>query len=614
MRKHQELLKTSGLWCTAVLAGLFLLTGSAQADSNQNQLTINPSPNQANNSLTTNETAGSTTNELAINQGSQSFNVADNGGQKTSDDGYQDMIIPHYDQNHRSPYEDLLNPSSRPVTTDTSHGNRMDVISVPQNTRENEVKNVNVGYLDQAQAMKWSNGKTDLTVSGWHLAGSSNEQPYRWLILYDLTEGKEVSRQEVDGAIVRTDVAKAYPKFTNAAYAGFNARFNLPNTVQGHQLALVARFSDDPSTGEGHRTDYWMRLNYGNYAWLDSVENQGDGLQVSGWHAAGKAYGRRFHYLIVIDANNNQEYGRQLVTDPISRLDVEKVYPTLLGADLSGFQTKIHLSGNYAGRPLRIVSRYTDDPIGNQSDNCVDYYFAPLNNRENRGYLDSWTVKDGKFQAQGWHAADTSLTLPYHYMIVFDHTSGQQVACLQVPLQTSADVAKTMPDICQSGRSRFNVDFGQLPLVAGHHYSLVSRYSSTNQGNGDGQGVVKTDYWFDLGRLDAQKYGYVDQHVINGQQLSVAGWAASGQAIDKPYLQIIAVDSDGELGRVLTPNIARPDVAKIYPHLYRSAMSGYRANIHLIRPIRGQLKLVVRYTNLLNGYDPRRCVDLWYNL
>lgn len=606
MGKSKHLLKISGLYCTAFLAGLCLLSGSAHADSNQSQLTINQP--------TDSQTTSSASQQLQINQGSQSLEIVDNEGQKTSDGDYQNMVVPHYDHNHHNPYADLINPPSRPVTTNTSHGNRMDVVSVPKNSRENEVKNVNVGSLDSAQTVDWSNGKTDLMVSGWHLAGTSNERPYRWLILYDSTDKRELSRQAVNGAIVRNDVAKAYPKFSNAAYAGFDAKFKLPDSAKGHQLAIISRFSDDENNGEGQYTDYWMQLDDSNHAWLDQAARQGNKLQVSGWHAAGKAYGRLFHYLIVIDAQNGHEYGRQLVEDPVERPDVAKVYPKLLGADQSGFKTEIQLGNGYEGRTLRLVSRYTDDSAGNPSTNFVDYYFKPMMMKQNRGWLDSWSVADGSLKVQGWHAADAALTSPYHYLIVFDHTAGRQVACLQTATQASSDVAKAMPGIYQSGQARFKADLGHLSLLAGHRYSLVSRYSSLNGGNGDGKDAVKTDYWFNLGSLTSQSFGYLDKHVLKDDQLNVAGWAASSLTADKPYLQLIAVDDAGELGRTTAKILSRPDVAAAYPHVYNSQMSGYNDTIHLSRAVKGRIRLVVRYTNLLNGYDPKRCVDFYYQL
>lgn len=611
MKNHGKMLAACSLWCTAALTGLLLMAGSAHADSNQNTLTVNSSDSSQTVNTVNNQDDNSQT--LTLNQGSQNFTPVNNADQKT-DDGYQDMIVPHYDQNHKNPYEDLLTPPHRPVTTDTSRGNRMDVASVPKNYHENQVWGVNVGSLDNVQTVDWSNGKTSLFVSGWHLAGNSNERPYRWLIIYDRTTGNEISRQQLAGAIVRNDVARAYPRFTNAAYAGFDAKFDLPAYVKGDKLALVARFSDDADNGEGNKTDYWMDFDYGNYAWLDHVDRHGDQLQLSGWHAARQAYGRAYHYIIVIDANNGQEYGRQEITDPIVRDDVARAHPHLLGSETSGFNTSVKLHGNYLGHTLRVVSRYTDNENGEPDSHSVDYYFNPLTMRNNTGWLDSWSVADGHLTASGWHAADAALTAPYHYLIVFDRTLGRQVASLKVANQASSDVAKVHANIYQSGQSRFQADFGKLPLVNGHQYALVSRYSNLDQGNGDGQGAVKTDYWFNLGQLDDQQKSWLDGSSLSNQELTVSGWAASSRTIGKPYLQLIAVDANGELGRTTVSTHARPDVGRVYPHIYNSANSGYQGTIKFSRAVKGQLRLVVRYTDLLNAYGPQHCVDFWHNL
>ncbi|MHC3514592.1 hypothetical protein ACWAS6_10665 (plasmid) [Limosilactobacillus reuteri] len=60
-------------------------------------------------------------------------------------------------------------------------------------------------------------------------------------------------------------------------------------------------------------------------------------------------------------------------------------------------------------------------------------------NRENRANLDSVTLSNGQVKVAGWHATDLSQLEPNHYLIVFDNTTGQQVASEKVDLQSSQD-------------------------------------------------------------------------------------------------------------------------------------------------------------------------------
>lgn len=106
---------------------------------------------------------------------------------------------------------------------------------------------------------------------------------------------------------------------------------------------------------------------------------------------------------------------------------------------------------------------------------------------DNYGYLDNFNLSDGSLRVSGWHADDFAVVAPYHYLIVFDNTASRQVASQLLDRnQIRDDVAKAYPQMVTANQSGFSADFGHLKLRPNHAYSIVSRYSTSNQGNGGG--------------------------------------------------------------------------------------------------------------------------------
>lgn len=96
----------------------------------------------------------------------------------------------------------------------------------------------------------------------------------------------------------------------------------------------------------------------------------------------------------------------------------------------------------------------------------------------------------------GWHANDVSRFENNHFIIVYDNTANTQAGVIKVTNNARPDVAKAYPAIQTAGQSGFTakLKLSELHLAGGHSYSIVSRYSTSEQGNG-GNGQY-TDYWF----------------------------------------------------------------------------------------------------------------------
>ena len=467
--------------------------------------------------------------------------------------------------------------------------------------------NANYGYLDSYKLTENNQGQAQLIASGWHATGASNSDRYRYMIVFDNTLGHEIARQKLVPQ-VRSDVQRAYPNVDNSLYSGFNITIDIPNSSINHSLSLISRYSSDPNNGEGARVDHWfnsLAFNEGNQANLDGMSSNGNTLTVNGWHATNQAAGRPYHYIIAWDRNLGHEIARQKVT-AVSRPDVAKAYSTVANAVNSGFSVKFNLTPQFFNDNIQFISRWTDDAAGN--GNAVDYWFKPMN-RTNRANLDSVTLSNGQVRVAGWHATDLSQLEPNHYLIVFDNTTGQQVASEKVDLLSSQDVKNVFGDIQTADHSRFNYTFNSLHLIPGHNYSLVSRYSA--DANGNGNDGAHTDSWLNMGTFQQSAYS-IDHVALNRRHMTVQGWVANDNAMSRPYAYAILLQNGHEIGRQRLNLSERADVAKVYPQIYRSQYSGFNTSFDLPTASTNGLQLVLRFTDDPAGNG--NSSDKWINL
>ena len=467
--------------------------------------------------------------------------------------------------------------------------------------------NANYGNLDGYRLTENGQGQAQLIASGWHATGASNSDCYRYMIVFDNTLGREIARQKLVPQ-VRSDVQRAYPNVNDSLYSGFNITIDIPSSSINHSLSLISRYSNDPNNGEGARVDYWfnsLAFNEGNQANLDGISSNGNTLTVNGWHATNQAAGRPYHYIIAWDRSLGHEIARREVT-AVSRPDVANVYNTVANAVNSGFSVNFNLTPQFFNDNIQFISRWTDDAAGN--GNAVDYWFKPMN-RTNRANLDSVALSNGQLQVAGWHATDLSQLEPNHYLIVFDNTTGQQVASEKVDLQSSQDVKNVFGDIQTADHSRFNYTFNSLHLIPGHNYSLVSRYSADATGNGNNG--AHTDSWLNMGAFQQSAY-FIDNVALNQRHMTVQGWLANDNAMTKPYAYAILIQNGREIGRQRLTLSERDDVAKVYPQIYRSQFSGFNANFDLPTFSTRGLQLVLRFTDDPAGNG--NSSDNWINL
>ncbi|MCD7131657.1 hypothetical protein [Limosilactobacillus balticus] len=95
-----------------------------------------------------------------------------------------------------------------------------------------------------------------LQVSGWFATDMSLGLNHRFLILYDVAAQHELQRIEYNPTS-RGDVQQAHPDIFDSELSGFSGQFDYSSDLVGHQLQVIARFSDDEH-GEGNHIDYWF--------------------------------------------------------------------------------------------------------------------------------------------------------------------------------------------------------------------------------------------------------------------------------------------------------------------------------------------------------------------
>lgn len=367
----------------------------------------------------------------------------------------------------------------------------------------------------------------------------------------------------------------------------------------------------------------------GNWAYLDGYQITNNTIHVTGWHATAQSLGRNNHYLILYDATTHREIARELI-ETLNRPDVLKAESGVLNADKSGFNTYFDISrkaipaGIHLSHNLQIISRYTSSSDGNSD--YTDYWFPTKQffnlNAANHAYLDKAEVVNGRVHVAGWHATDISKTVNNHFLILRDDTKNQEVASvLLTKFVSRPDVAKVYPNIKTAINSGFDATFGQVMLTPSDHYSLISRYSTNANGNGDGGATA--DYRMPINNLfniNTTNTGYLDSVVVNNGSVTVSGWNATDYSLlaNNHYLILFDTTANRQVAQAKVNNTARPDVARAYRNLQTAGNSGFSATFNQVDLQPGHTyALVSRYSisSKGNGDDGngRDHVDYWFN-
>lgn len=447
----------------------------------------------------------------------------------------------------------------------------------------------NYASLDKMQA----NADGQLTVTGWNATNRAAGKNYHYVILYDQTKGRELSRQLVNADnSKRPDVANVYRNVNNALNSGFNVTFDLKalNFDANDKLQVISRYSDS-ANGEGQRVDYWFApANRDNQGSLDSVNFSNGQLIFSGWHADDASAIAPNHFLILYDQTSKRQVSMVKAT-MANRPDVAKAFTAIQTASRSGFTGDFNASSIIPGHVYSLVSRYStsaDDNGG--TGHYVDYWFNNLKFVESHYSIDSFTANGDKgFHISGWMASDQAINRSNAYLILLDN--GKEVTRTRVNLTDRPDVAAVYPGVYNSRKSGFNADLNINPANLTGNLSVIMRFTDDVNGNGNYSDQRSGNYITNAGCFDTA--------AVSGNTLRIAGWHASAQKVGRPYQYVIVVDQKGhELARQRVDTLTRNDVEKVYPWLINSAQSGFSTTINITPAMQHKaVRIIHRYTN-----------------
>lgn len=498
------------------------------------------------------------------------------------------------------------------------------------------INNVNSGWMDDYSLSRTASGISQLNVSGWHVAGQSDTEPYRWMLLYDNTLQTEVTRVPVNGnnsvitavSVNRPDVHAQYINVPNSQQAGFKFSMPMRASVINHSFSLISRYSDDCIHGEGNHTDFWlpaMKFDMADHGNLDSISFTNNQLHVTGWHASNGNLGATKHVVILYDATQHRELARR-ESRMIARPDVAKVFPTVFNAGQSGFDVDFNLLPEMAHDQIQVISRYAY--LNDEMRTGNDLWFAPrllVADQSNRANLDFFKLTGNALVASGWHASNQAVGKKYHYIILFDRTNNHEVTRQNVAKVSRPDVAKVFPTILNANEAGFSARFNyDATALNGHQLQVISRWTDDAAGNGNATG-----YWFTpqvfktavanngAGHLDS--WSVRMPITLNGQAgfggLTASGWHAANVA-NKPWHSVTLWDNtthqvvggailDSPLQPAPVSAKSRPDVGRIYGNQYSNAyQSGFICGLKAQIICGHDFTLVDRYATDANDSNP----------
>ncbi|KRM20954.1 KxYKxGKxW signal domain protein [Latilactobacillus graminis DSM 20719] len=336
-----------------------------------------------------------------------------------------------------------------------------------------------------------------------------------------------------------------------------------------------------------------MKVNIGD---LNSATISNNNLHVRGWHVSSDSKNRQFSYLFLMDANNGRELKRYKI-DRKNRTDVNNAYPNVINSLISGFDANLTLTPDLYGKKVKVMSRYSSDSAGNA--NSVDYQFKKVISipELTAASLDNFSIKGNSIQIRGWHASSFSSKARNSYLILTD-SKGNEYKRYKISRLQRPDVAKTYPNIPNSGMSGFKLTIPITRTMSGKTFKVISRYATQV----DGEGLVN-DWRFNkqitLPKVANENKFSMDQGWMDNNQIHIAGWHAIDDIVAKPFHTLIFMDTitNKELYRTSINNKKRVDVQKAYPEIANSLNSGFNVDVKLNNKLRNKsIYVISRYS------------------
>lgn len=475
------------------------------------------------------------------------------------------------------------------------------------NAWDGEAMNTNIGSLDAMYA--GTDGQ--IHISGWHASNKYDTKMHHFIIILDKTTGQEVHRQEVAG-VYRQDVQNAYPTSKISGWGGYSLTIPYTASLAGHSLQVVSRYTYNTNGEPNGGDDYYfdpVAMN-ANYANLDNFKVNGSKIEVSGWNVNDMSVKDGHHYIILFDHTTNKEVARHEVTNENST-DVAKVHGDVYGADHSRFTTSFDYTPAIAGHDLQIVSRYTASNDGNSD--YSDYWFDPVSFNANDANLDTFKVDtdSGKLIVSGWNANDMSIKYQRHFIILYDETAGREIARKEIQNDNSQDVANSgFGGDYGAANCRFNLEFTYDPSIAGHKLAVVSRYTSSKDGNSN-----YSDYWFTPKTTTFANDAWLDNFKLSNGKIIASGWNANdlSSQYKKHYVILYDATTHKEVSRQVVNNQSSVDVYNNgYSDVYGAKNCRFQVSFDYDPSLAGHdLQIISRYTSSDDGNS--NYSDYWFS-
>ena len=618
-------------------ASLMFFQADAQADSTQTTTSANQQV-----ALTAN------VNTTSQNTNYQNLNQSTNNQQNTAQASTQ-MAVAGANDGVSLNEQAVQQANSKPVI-DTNPGfstNQYNVTATPVSS-SNGVNGA--ASLNTAGLSSWNinflNSIHDGALNGWRQYGVLPSVTAAQAILESgwgqsglATQGHNLFgiKGSYNGHSITMPTREVYGGRSVYINDAFRAYANNNESVQDHGrfLAVNSRYHNllwqtDYRTvtrliqADGYATDpyYAVSLNavierYGLTAWdrevaevntghIDNLSVIGSQINIRGWHASDSYNNKMHHFIILLDGNGHEFYRTEVNGD--YRQDVQNAYPNADISGWGGFNINVPYSSNLVGKSIQVVSRYTYNTNG-EPNGGKDLYFNSVSLNANTGSLDNMSLdaKTGTINITGWHAADASMNKNYHYIIIYDASKHAELGRYLVESGSRGDVAKVY-NIYGANKSGFSLKLNFNPALAGDQIQVISRYSDSQNGEGN-----YVDYWF-APKAFTENRGNLDSFVVKGNQLHVTGWHAADQSIAKPYHFIIIYDATThrEVKRQMVDSLSRNDVQKVYPNIYNDAQSGFDMTTTLDPSLNGhEIRIISRYSDAKNGEGNK--IDYWFN-
>lgn len=484
-------------------------------------------------------------------------------------------------------------------------------------------RNGNAGYLDNFSVDK---ANMKINVSGWNANDMSAAETNHEIILFDVTTNKEITRKSAQ-TIDSPDISQVVGNIYNAGQSRFNVQFNLTPAMLNHQLEIVSRYSSVPGKDNISYSDYWFsnnRLNlntqkqgYLDYFSLDKVNGK---INVSGWNADDASELMPTHFVILFDKTTNKELAHKIVKTVASPDIAASQAGGIANAGNSRFSTSFDVEPEMIGHQMIIISRYSNSNSADNYGNYSDYWFNnnvisyPVNQQ---ACLDNFQIDKaaGKVYISGWHADDASVFMPGHYIILFDKTSGKEIAHKLVTTTDSPDVMNAT-HITNANESRFSSSFDIVPAMVSHDLVVISRYSNSNT---EDYGTATSDYWFNNNVINfaVQQKAYLDEFSLDAtnKKINIAGWHADDATfyMNGHFIILFDKSANREVAHKNVPTTTSPDIMDA-THILNAGKARFNVSFDLTPEMLNHTLVVVsRYSDSSNNNYGTGYSDYWFN-